>query len=684
MEGVLMARKWLAVSLVIVAVLGVTFVVARRQAHVTTVAALPSGVALRPIDGGLNYYASISPKSAWMDQHILLGGWEEQPLGAQDVAYDVAMGNNIYWNLAGNPLDTADCGGAPCRADYNIIRAGGMHASAPETTASSGTETVAYEGTDEPDMNFGPGSAGWDGRGYSRSDCIPSGSQCGYTASNFFYTGQPPALGSPGYPVNGMPITQGFGKGVLFWETDTEAAKFLTYSNTLSADSYWMTDGDLHYPSQGGCALLPNDPVACGGGSGSGLTGAQRALPANYAYDVTQLEQLQGTNGPSKPVTVDVETGCPGLSGGCITPPAMTAAAWHALIAGARGIIWFQHNFAGPCVSDRSFMDGSNPSSPLYNCQQTPGVTLHNMVRAVTAFNTEVSSLNGVLLSPFADGYVSTAGDVSVMAKDDNGQLYVFAGAGKPATPPPANQQVRFTLADGYTGPVTVVGENRSVQAAGGVFTDTFADQNAVHVYQIGTGGSPGPSPSGTTPSPSPSASTPVPSPSPSPTVTTPVPSPTLTPPAPGAPLVGSDVVQPGQDSDAPGMAEALQYTAKVTGTTGSLSIYIANGNSATSVSVGLYSNNRGNPGTLLTEGTITSPQPNAWNTVKVPGAVVMAGKKYWLALLGAGGEVTFRDLAVGDGPTQNSAQADLTALPQNWSTGPRWANSPASLYAAP
>ena len=36
-----------------------------------------------------------------------------------------------------------------------------MHASAPDVTKASGSETVAYEGTDEPDMNFGPGSNGW-------------------------------------------------------------------------------------------------------------------------------------------------------------------------------------------------------------------------------------------------------------------------------------------------------------------------------------------------------------------------------------------------------------------------------------------------------------------------------------------------------------------------------------------
>ena len=53
-----------------------------------------------------------------------------------------------------------------------------------------------------------------------------------------------------------------------------------------------------------------------------------------------------------------------------------------------------------------------------------------------------------------------------------------------------ANQSVTFNTVDGYSGPVTVVGENRTVTAAGGSFTDSFADANAVHVYRIDSGSS--------------------------------------------------------------------------------------------------------------------------------------------------------------------------------------------------
>lgn len=446
---------------------------------------MPAGVTSRPIDGGSAYFASKSSHSGWMDRHVLLGAWLEQPLNATEVGYDRAMGDNIYWNLAGSPRDPSNL-----RADYNVIRAGGMHASAPDTTANSGSETVAYDGSDESDLNFGPGSNRWlNNNTYNQDACAPPGSRCGFTVAKFFYTGQPSSDRSLGYPINGTAIHQGYGKGVLFWETKQQAAQFLKYSDMLSADSYWLTDSGLQAPSQGGCALLPNNRTACGNGSGPGLTYAQSHLPANYAYDVTELEQLQASTGRSKPVVVDVETGCPfsggGNTGHCATPAQTVAAAWHALIAGARGILWFQHNFSGPCPDDRTFIDGSNPSSRMYSCQQTPGVTLHNMVQAITAFNQEVAHLNGVLLSPSAIGYVSTTGDVSTVAKAYRGSCYVFAGSGQLATPPPVDQSVTFKLADGYSGPVTVFDENRTVQASGGTFTDTFADANATHIYHI-------------------------------------------------------------------------------------------------------------------------------------------------------------------------------------------------------
>ena len=103
---------------------------------------------------------------------------------------------------------------------------------------------------------------------------------------------------------------------------------------------------------------------------------------------------------------------------------------------------------------------------------------------------------------------------------------------------------------------------------------------------------------------------------------------------------------------------------------------------------IGLYTNtSAGNPGVLLTSGTITNPKAGAWNTVTVPATAISAGTRYWLAVLVPfkAGMIRFRDLPDGTGgPTQTSAQKSLMSMPGSWKTGTRYANAPASLFAAP
>jgi hypothetical protein len=414
-----------------------------------------------------------------MDQHILLGAWLEQPLNATDVAYDHATGDNIYWDIAGFGQT---CEKKPCVAGFNIIRNGGMHISAPGVTKYSSSETVAFEGFDEAELKYGPGWGSWN---KAAQKCAPVTSECGYTVARWYFTGEPASYGTPGYPTENTVIQQGYSRALLFWETDKQAAEFLKFSDILSADTYWMTDGSLDAARQGGCALFPHSPTICDHGSGSGLTDAEGQLPANYAYNVTRLEQLQSLNGPSKPIIVDIETGCPTRRDACTTPSAMTAAAWHALIAGARGILWFQHNFGGPCVDFRTIIDGSDKTSSKYDCQQTPGVTEHDMVVALTRFTSQVNRLNSVLLAPFADGYVSSRGDVSYMAKYLNGSFYIFAASGKPGMPPPSNQQVNFSITGAGNCHVNVLNEGRTIPVTNGKFADMFSNADSIHIYQV-------------------------------------------------------------------------------------------------------------------------------------------------------------------------------------------------------
>ena len=114
-----------------------------------------------------------------------------------------------------------------------------------------------------------------------------------------------------------------------------------------------------------------------------------------------------------------------------------------------------------------------------------------------------VKQMAPVLNSPTALNYVSvnTPGYVNgvvnslfsgieVLAKDDNGQFYIFADTRDSMTQ--TNISATFTLADKNATSVTVVGENRTIAVTNGVFTDTFATAATVHIYQVNDGGGTG------------------------------------------------------------------------------------------------------------------------------------------------------------------------------------------------
>jgi hypothetical protein len=67
-----------------------------------------------------------------------------------------------------------------------------------------------------------------------------------------------------------------------------------------------------------------------------------------------------------------------------------------------------------------------------------------------------------------------------------------------------------------------------------------------------------------------------------------------------------------------------------------------------------------------------------------IPAATITAGQKYWLALLGTGGTLRFRD-GTGSSSTcrsEGSSSGSLTTLPTTWQTGATWAYCNPSAYA--
>ena len=148
--------------------------------------------------------------------------------------------------------------------------------------------------------------------------------------------------------------------------------------------------------------------------------------------------------------------------------------------------------------------------------------------------------------------------------------------------------------------------------------------------------------------------------------------------------LVGDKNVSPVTDSISQGKAQAFQTQAAVTGWVTSLSVYIDTGSTATTLVAGLYTDENDHPGTLLAQGTLSSPGSGGWKMVSLPPVSITAGSRYWVAILSPSGMLTFDDNGtwVG-GLSETSSQSTLTKLPRTWTTGTYESEGPLSAYGA-
>ena len=108
--------------------------------------------------------------------------------------------------------------------------------------------------------------------------------------------------------------------------------------------------------------------------------------------------------------------------------------------------------------------------------------------------------------------------------------------------------------------------------------------------------------------------------------------------------LLGDRAVESTVDDNFVGTVEGFAFRARRSGTAASISVYLDTRNRATTVFAGLYSSRHGHPQSLLTSGLLRYPKAGAWNSVAVGSARLRSGTTYWLAVLGKGGAIYFRD----------------------------------------
>jgi hypothetical protein len=156
----------------------------------------------------------------------------------------------------------------------------------------------------------------------------------------------------------------------------------------------------------------------------------------------------------------------------------------------------------------------------------------------------------------------------------------------------------------------------------------------------------------------------------------------TLTVSAPSVLLFGDTATESQVDFNPNGTAEAFQTTAVASGSLGALFVFIDASSTGSNMTLGVYSDNAGHPGTLLSQVSAGALTPGAFNTLVAPSATIVSGNRYWIAILGTGsGTLRFRDRPGGACSSESSAQTNLTTLPATWSTGTHFSDCPISAY---
>jgi hypothetical protein len=377
---------------------------------------------LREVDGGPEYYNKFSSPLPSDPNFFPLGVWFESVVDG-NADRDKDAGLNLYIVL------TRD-------SNLSLVQRNGMRAILQSDwrtnqTAINSPAVAGWMAADEIDMQQGP-------------------DQGATTLKNRLSQ----------LPKDGRMRYNNYGKGVMFWETDAQAGRFVNdFQDVGSADIYWFTDPNVARSSEGGKLL----------NRGSPLTVTQTRRAANYGYTVDRMRALNVKDGPRKPIWNFVEVCWPfsesaAKNGRAILPDEVKGAVWHSIIAGARGVIYFNHSFGGP-----------NPSQ---HCLRDPA---YAAVRAsVKSTNELVTQLAPVLNAPFADGFVSASPSTRTMAKFYDSRYYVFSGSKENEA-----STSTFSLSEVDSGTATVVGENRTIRITNGQFSDRFADGNAIHIYRI-------------------------------------------------------------------------------------------------------------------------------------------------------------------------------------------------------
>ncbi|MCX6502857.1 MAG: DUF4082 domain-containing protein, partial [Microbacterium sp.] len=246
--------------------------------------------------------------------------------------------------------------------------------------------------------------------------------------------------------ADGRFLQANFGNGVLgsYW-SPTTMNDHLALVDVASVDKYAYTSPHVQ-------DLLRGSPFW--------PAGKNPTSAAAYGWQQDRMESFMAP-AASIPNWIFVETAKPYLTEAgatTITVAQIRGAVWNGIIHGAAGIAYFQHNNNG-C---------GNYS--LISCGDA-------LRRGVGDINDRVAQLAPVINTPSYTWTFGAGLDTALKAQDGSAYIFAMTDGGSGAR--------TFTLPAGLGGTVEVIGENRTLDAAAGSFTDTFAEESTVHLYRV-------------------------------------------------------------------------------------------------------------------------------------------------------------------------------------------------------
>lgn len=459
---------------------------------------LPSGVTLQQIDGGPSYYGDNG--FTYATSTALTGmSWDDPrffPIG-QDYCFYPSHDPAVFFDLGLNFTHrvTAD-------TDLSVLRAAGVWVlAASDTSTGMGAETFGFH-IEEPDTWNGAGDPLSIAAQTAAVTAFPGGLpgrllHCSFTWNQLFFG---TISGAPG--DSSMHFVMGSAIPGI-----TPARNL----NVASDDLYWFAGSAASGAQQQGYAV-ENLAQAFG----PNATVGQMARGTNYGDMVDIMRTWQVSPSSSSPVIapyIETEDGLVGAGSREILPAELNWAAWATIIHGARGILYFSttSNFG----SGNTFGFSQTPLSGQSISMYTQGKNTNTLVTRLARIINSPFALNYVTVSPAAYNFpvavnnATTSGwsvnGIDVMAKYYTGGafsgpagsftngFYIFATVRN--TQATANVPATFTLADGYTGTIHAInadggsgsyGTRYSLNAANGVFSDTFTAGSSVRIYQVG------------------------------------------------------------------------------------------------------------------------------------------------------------------------------------------------------